>query len=272
MENQSVVDPVIVQYRSPAKMARSAMGQDQVWVTPDKKARQKLRETFGGSERLKRFRIDEELPAKELKFLVEKGVRASVVAFAAGGEERVIAGMEFAAESNNCNARTLCASLDETFRLAGISGEGDEIEEKDQEARLKVVKAAAARAMDLSLIKKKKTTGCAKSWASATVLAANSGKEFIADDVIGALEARGQWVFEDEKDGSVQSRRLLIMRLQRAMADRITTAPRRDLIKKLVVEKRKRMMGEGAGEVSTPEQFHALVSEFEQLGEEELQL
>ena len=65
MENQSVVDPVIVQYRSPAKMARSAMGQDQVWVTPDKKARQKSRETFRG---LKRFKIDEELPAKELKW------------------------------------------------------------------------------------------------------------------------------------------------------------------------------------------------------------
>ena len=101
MEDRSVVDPVIVQFRSPAKMARSAIGQDQIWVKPDKRARQKLRDTFDGSDRLKRFKIDEELPAKELKFLVEKGVRASVVAFAAGGEEHVIKGMEFAAESNS---------------------------------------------------------------------------------------------------------------------------------------------------------------------------
>ena len=271
MEDQSVVDPVIVQFRSPAKMARSAIGQDQIWVTPDKRARQKLRDTFDGSDRLKRFKIDEELPAKELKFLVEKGVRASVVAFAAGGEEHVIKGMEFAAESNSCNAHTLCASLDETFRLAGISEEGEEIED-DHEDRLRVVKAAAVRAMDLSLIEKKKSTGCAKSWASATVLAANAKKEFIAEDVIGALEARDQRVFEDEKDGSVQSRRLLIMRLQRAMAERMTTAPRRELIKQLVAEKREGMTGEGVGEVSTPDQFHSLVSEFEQLGEVELQL
>ena len=77
-----------------------------------------------------------------------------MVAFAVGGEEQVIEGMKLAAESNNCNAHTLCASLDETFRLAGISEEGEEIND-DQEDRLRVVKAAAARAMDLSLIEKK---------------------------------------------------------------------------------------------------------------------
>ena len=103
-------------------------------------------------------------------------------------------------------------------------------------------------------------------------MTANENKEFIAEDVIGALEARDHWSFEDEKDGSVQSRRLLIVRLHRAMAERMTTAPRRALIKELVAQKRKGVTGPGVREVSTPDQFHSLVSEFEQLGEVELQL
>ena len=86
MYDRSVVDPVIVQFQSPAKMARSAMGQDQIWVTPEKRARQKLRDAFDGSDMPKRFKIDEKLTAKELKVLVEKRARALVVGF--GGSLR----------------------------------------------------------------------------------------------------------------------------------------------------------------------------------------
>ena len=42
------------------------------------------------------------------------------------------------------------------------------------------------------------------------------------------------------------------MRLHRAMVVRMTTAPRRELIKELVAKKREGMTGAGVGEVSTP--------------------
>ena len=79
-------------------------------------------------------------------------------------------------------------------------------------------------------------------------------------------------MFEDERGISDENRRLLTMRLQRAMAERMKAAPRRSLIKGLVQKLRDGMEQDPQREVTSPEMFEKVVCQFEELGEGELRL
>ena len=124
----------------------------------------------------------------------------------------------------------------------------------------------------LQTLEKTGTTGCAKSWAAAVVNAAYLDRLFRPADVVAALIKRGHWVFEDELTISDQNRRLLTMRLQQAMAERMQAAPRRSLIKGLVQELRDGMEQDPQKEVTSPEMFEEVVCQFEKLAEGELRL
>jgi hypothetical protein len=271
MTDVGAVDLELVRYRSPAKMRNFAVSGEEGLITPDRSIRNKLRSNYSDTGRLEKYHISEESELKELKGLVEKGIRATVLDFNAAGEERVPENMGFAADSSSCNAKTLCASLNETLKLADIPDPVEEIEDSE-EVRLKVIKAASARVMDRLTLEKTGKTGCAKSWAAAVVNAAYSDQRFRPADVVAALTQRGHWVFEDERGISDENRRLLTMRLQRAMAERMKAAPRRSLIKGLVQKLRDGMEQDPQREVTSPEMFEKVVCQFEELGEGELRL
>ena len=63
---------------------------------------------------------------------MEEGIRGTVLDFNAAGEERVPENMGFAADSSSCNAKTLCASLNETLKLADIPDPVEEIEDSEE--------------------------------------------------------------------------------------------------------------------------------------------
>ena len=157
MTDVGAVDLDLMRYRSPAKMASYAIGEEVGLITPERSIRNKLRSKFSNAERLDKYHISEESALPELKCLVEKGMRVTVVDFTAAGEERVPDSMGYAAESSNCNAKTLCASLDETFKLIDIQDPVGEIEDSE-EVRLKVVIAASARVLDRLTLEKIRNT------------------------------------------------------------------------------------------------------------------
>ena len=254
------------------KMARKALeGLEGVtWIEPSSRERAKVKDAFTESPVLDYLGITEDTDATVVRRLMDEGVRGHWV-----GEDGLVPGeeMEFAAGASRCAANTVRASLDRVFQLAEVDTARICERPSDPGQQFLIVEEAAGRAIDMKVLATTKKTGIAGSWAAATIAAAFGDKNFRQQHVQHALQARGRFVFGDERTGEQadeqKCRPLLMMRLQRTMARRMAAAPRKELIKALTADYRKKL---GPATVSSVDDYEKIVTAFEELGQKELEL
>ena len=116
------------------------------------------------------------------------------------------------------------------FELAGVPKSPTEVPPKDRD---RVVKEVAAREVDRTALRLKEgTTGLSESLAYFALRASYEEKgQFIYGDVATFLLQQGAVLFDNEKDNPSQSVKLLMMRLQRVMAEKMVAAPRKQLLR-----------------------------------------
>ena len=105
------------------------------------------------------------------------------------------------------------------------------------------------------------------SWAYSALRASHEKKGQLIYGVVAYLLKQGAVLFDDEKDNSSQSVKLLMMRLQRVMAEKMVAAPRKQLLRNWVRVKR-----DAKAWVANPADFEKIVQECIDLGPKEVEL
>jgi hypothetical protein len=187
-----------------------------------------------------------------------------------GEERKVMEEFEAFHQVSSCAADTCRAVLLRAFDLAGVPASPTPYTDADKLERVAI--DVAGRAVDAKILKVSESSGIARSWAYAAGRAAWEDETAInRGHVVAYLEKRGAIVFEDEKVGysgeEMAQGKLLMMRLQRVMADQLGVAPRPKLLRNWV--KAKRDKGEWAVD---SEAFEAVVDECLALAKNETEL
>lgn len=254
-------------FMSPAKAARYLLGEKGSWVKTSAVSRGVVRDAFkeeDGTPVLDSFGLDEKVSPVEYRTLVEEVVKPVVLD--GGADKPALEDFENFHTFYNCNADTCRASLFNLFELAGVPKSPTEVPLEDRD---RVVKEVAARAVDRTVLRLNEgSTGLSESWAYSALRASFEKKgQFIYGDVAAYLLQQGAVLFDDERDNSPQSVKLLMMRLQRVMAEKMVAAPRKKLLRNWVRAKRNTKAW-----AANPADFEKIVQECIDLGHKEVEL
>ena len=105
------------------------------------------------------------------------------------------------------------------------------------------------------------------SWAYSALRASHEKKGQLIYGVVAYLLKQGAVLFDDEKDNSSQSVKLLMIQMQRIMAEKMVAAPRKQLLRNWV-----RAMRHAKAWVANPADFEKMVQECIDLGPKEVEL
>lgn len=253
--------------------SRSLVGKKQMFVPLSAAAKDKLRILYISSDVLDELGIGMNSEILHLRELVEEA-RKVLVWKGQGGkqeDERVVKGMEMFVSLHNCQAKACLALLDELFQAGGVDTPEQLREESDGEwpdkLRMQCVRAAAIRALDVTVQEVVGGTGVKGLWAEGAIEASFEDQRFRVAHVKEYLRGKGDWIWGDDGTRTETTMRRLIRRMHRCMAAGMEVCPEPAQVHQEVPAIR--ALGKWAeGDFNTAqERFAKVIRAFEQLGE-----
>ena len=271
-EERIPVDETLVEFRSPAAFARKRL-KTAVFSPTTANARGKCKDAWMDSENaatrnlMEGCGFGEDTGKKLLASFVDEDMRPELIDPALPGQAMVLDDLAAVHTMTNCHSTTSMAVIGKVLAGAGITNPGDLGDLSSDERKHRALQVMAARYMDLKVIEENQsTTLVAGSFATELLRACYASPAVIVEHVEPFLEKRGFMIFPIEKTDCVANRRLVTIRIQRAMAKEYEYAPPPTALIRL----RREIRAEGR-DVSNAEEFEAVAARFFALGEIERQ-